>query len=186
MIELNKVKIAVIGLGYVGLPLAVEFGKLQVTVGYDLDLNRISDLKQGNDVTGEVKSDELKSAKLLTLTSKEKALNACNFYIVTVPTPVDENNTPDLSHILAATELVARFLKSSDIIVYESTVFPGATEDICVPVLEKTSGLVFNKDFFCGYSSERINPGDKDRKLKDIVKVTSGSTKKIAHIFGRY
>jgi len=173
-------KIAVIGLGYVGLPLAVEFGKQQTTVGFDIDANRISELVAGYDRTREATRDELVDAKKLTYTCDPTKIAECNIYIVTVPTPIDANKRPDLTPLLRASEMIGRLLKKNDIVIYESTVYPGATEEDCVPVLEKNSGLKYNVDFFCGYSPERINPGDKEHRLPDIRKVTSGSTAKVA------
>lgn len=181
-------KIAIIGLGYVGLPLAIEFAKKYPTIGFDINQNRIDQLKDNTDVTLETTSDELKSVVLkdkkdfkkgLLLTTNTSDLEQANFYIVTVPTPVDKNNKPDLTPLYKASETVARYLKKDDIVVYESTVFPGATEEECVPILEQVSGLKFNKDFFVGYSPERINPGDKERTVTKILKVTSGSTPQI-------
>ena len=172
--------IAVIGLGYVGLPLAVEFSKKYSTVGYDKDENRISELKNSYDKTLEVSADELKAAKNLKLTFDAKDIAACNVFIVTVPTPVDKFNTPDLSPLASASKTVGKVLKNSDVVIYESTVYPGATEEYCVPILEKESGLKYNVDFFCGYSPERINPGDKEHSLKTITKVTSGSNEETA------
>jgi UDP-N-acetyl-D-galactosamine dehydrogenase len=172
--------IGVIGLGYVGLPLAVEFGKKHRTIGYDINKKRISDLKKGVDVTLETSKEEMKEAKMLTITDNEQELANVDFYIVTVPTPVDKFNNPDLIIIQKATELIAKFLSKGNVIVYESTVYPGVTEDFCVPILENMSGLIFNKDFFCGYSPERINPGDKVHSLTKIKKITSGSTPEIA------
>jgi UDP-N-acetyl-D-galactosamine dehydrogenase len=169
-------KIGVIGLGYVGLPLAVEFGKKRKVVGFDINLRRINELKKGIDRTREVTNGELKSAKKLTYTSNPKSLKGVNIFIITVPTPVDEFKKPDLEPIKKASELVGNYLRKDSIVIYESTVFPGCTEEICVPILEKESGLKFNKDFFCGYSPERINPGDKKHKLTSIKKITSGST----------
>lgn len=174
-----KYNVGIIGLGYVGLPLAVESGKLYPTVGFDINSTRIDELEQGHDHTLEVTSEELKSATKLTFTSEIKALQQCNFYIVTVPTPVDENNHPDLTPLRKASTTIASVLKKGDIVVYESTVYPGCTEEDCVPILEQ-SGLVFNKDFFCGYSPERINPGDKAHRITNIMKVTSGSTPVVA------
>lgn len=175
-------RICVIGLGYVGLPLAVAFGEKFNTIGFDIDAVRISDLQKGFDKTKEVNKDELRGSRLLKLTSSEADLAAANVYIVTVPTPVDEYNVPDLSPLEIASSLIGKFLKAGDIVVYESTVFPGATEEICVPILEKNSGLKFNIDFGCGYSPERINPGDKNRKLKDITKIVSGSSDMVLEI----
>ena len=176
MLNLNKIKLAVIGLGYVGLPLAVEFGKKREVIGFDINATRIKDLVAGHDKTLVITEGELNDAKHLNLTSKSEDLTECNFYIVTVPTPIDKDNKPDLNPLYEASKLVGSILKKNDIVVYESTVFPGATEEECVPILEKKSNLKFNKDFFVGYSPERINPGDKEHTLTKIVKVTSGST----------
>jgi len=173
-------KVAIIGLGYVGLPLAVEFGKVMDTIGFDIDLERISELKKARDRTLEVEPEELKEAKQLKFTSAGEDVRQANYYIVTVPTPVDEFKTPDLRPLESASKLVGGALKKGDIVIYESTVYPGCTEEICVPVLEKTSGLKFNQDFFCGYSPERINPGDKLHRVTTIKKVTSGSTPEVA------
>lgn len=176
----KKQKIAVIGLGYVGLPLAVEFGKIRDTIGFDVDPMRISELQAGEDRTREVTPDALGAAQHLTYTAQIEDLRACSIFIVTVPTPIDGNNRPDLTPLLRASETVGQVLKPGDTVIYESTVFPGATEEDCVPVLERVSGLVFNRDFFVGYSPERINPGDKDHRLTTITKVTSGSTPEVA------
>src|SRR5258706_5117329 len=173
-------KVAIIGMGYVGLPLAVEFGKVMDTIGFDIDLERISELKKARDRTLEVEPEELKEAKQLKFTSAGEDVRQANYYIVTVPTPVDEFKTPDLRPLESASKLVGGALKKGDIVIYESTVYPGCTEEICVPVLEKTSGLKFNQDFFCGYSPERINPGDKVHRVTTIKKVTSGSTPEVA------
>jgi UDP-N-acetyl-D-galactosamine dehydrogenase len=175
MVDFEK-KIAVIGLGYVGLPLAVEFGKQRATLGFDINESRISELLKGNDSTLEVGQSELADAKLLTFSSDAVELSHCNIFIITVPTPIDSVNRPDLTPIRKASETVGGHLKKGDLVIYESTVFPGCTEEICVPILEKVSGLTFNKDFFCGYSPERINPGDKVNTLTKIKKITSGST----------
>lgn len=172
--------IAVIGLGYVGLPLAVEFGKKFPTIGYDVNELRIAELNAGTDSTLETTPDELASANQLTCTAEPSQLASCNIYIVTVPTPIDNSKTPDLTPIISATHLLAKYLKKGDVVIYESTVYPGATEEVCVPILEQVSGLRFNVDFYCGYSPERINPGDKTRRLTNILKVTSGSTPAIA------
>jgi UDP-N-acetyl-D-glucosamine/UDP-N-acetyl-D-galactosamine dehydrogenase len=180
--ELEKYKIGIIGLGYVGLPLAVEFGKKYETIGYDINPDRINELRSGNDSTLEVDFEGLKSAKLLTYSSDIQDLSNCNIYIVTVPTPIDKNKRPDLQPLEKASYVISQILKKDDIVIYESTVFPGCTEEICVPVLEKGSGLVFNKDFYCGYSPERINPGDKVHTVTKIMKVTSGSNEEIAEI----
>ncbi|HYF69243.1 MAG TPA: nucleotide sugar dehydrogenase [Ohtaekwangia sp.] len=173
-------KIGVIGLGYVGLPLAVEFGKIIDVVGFDINEARIAELKKGLDRTREVTSEELKSSSKLTFTSDLNELKTVNYFIITVPTPVDEFKTPDLRPLQSASKTVGSVLKKGDIVIYESTVYPGCTEEICVPVLEKTSGLKFNVDFFCGYSPERINPGDKQHRVTTIKKVTSGSTPEVA------
>lgn len=175
MVDLEK-KIAVIGLGYVGLPLAVEFGKQRATLGFDINESRISELLKGNDSTLEVGQSELADAKLLTFSSAAVELSNCNIFIITVPTPIDSVNRPDLTPIRKASETVGGHLKKGGLVIYESTVFPGCTEEVCVPILEKVSGLTFNKDFFCGYSPERINPGDKVNTLTKIKKITSGST----------
>jgi UDP-N-acetyl-D-galactosamine dehydrogenase len=173
-------KLAIIGLGYVGLPLAVEFGKKRQVVGYDINQKRINELKSGNDFTLETTVDELQHAKLLSYTTNLEDLRDCTCFIVTVPTPIDEHKRPDLTPLIKASESVGKVLKKGDIVIYESTVYPGATEEDCVPVLEKFSGLKFNQDFFCGYSPERINPGDKEHRVTNIKKVTSGSTPEIA------
>ena len=176
-------KIGIVGLGYVGLPLALSLSKKFKTIGYDINKLRISDLKKGQDLTDEVKKEEIKSNVDLSLTHKISDLKKCNFFIITVPTPVDTFNNPDLSPLVNASEEVGKFcLKKNDVVVYESTVFPGATEEICAPILEKFSKLKLNKDFMVGYSPERINPGDKDRKLENIIKIVSGSNKKALSI----
>jgi UDP-N-acetyl-D-galactosamine dehydrogenase len=175
-------KIAIIGLGYVGLPLAVEFGKKFPTVGYDINEKRVGELNNGIDFTLETTSEEIASSILLSCTTEKEKLAESNIYIVTVPTPIDESKTPDLTPVESATKLVGRYLKQGDIVIFESTVYPGATEEVCVPILEQMSGLTFNSGFYCGYSPERINPGDKERTLTTILKVTSGSTPKIASI----
>lgn len=174
--NLSSLKLGVIGLGYVGLPLAVEFGKKRNVIGFDINVNRIQQLIEGNDATLETEPAELAEAKFLTFTSSSEDLNACNCFIVTVPTPIDQFNRPDLGPLIHASQTVGQVLKPGDIVIYESTVYPGCTEEDCVPVLEKFSGLKFNVDFFCGYSPERINPGDKEHRLPSIKKVTSGST----------
>jgi len=173
-------KIAVIGLGYVGLPLAVEFGKSRPVIGFDINAERIEDLRAGHDVTQEVTDDELAAAGHLSFSTDPADLKEASIYIVTVPTPIDPYKRPDLSPLLKASEMLGRVLKRGDVVIYESTVYPGATEEDCVPVLERISGLTFNRDFFAGYSPERINPGDKVHRLPDICKVTSGSTPEIA------
>lgn len=172
--------IAVVGLGYVGLPLAAAFGERRAVVGFDINTKRITELKDGVDFTREVSSDELAAAKHLSFTDSLDDIADCQIYIVTVPTPIDQYKSPDLTPLIKASESVGKVLKQGDIVVYESTVFPGATEDVCVPVLEKVSGLKFNQDFFAGYSPERINPGDKEHRVTTIMKVTSGSTPEIA------
>ncbi len=173
-------KIGIIGLGYVGLPLAVEFGKILDVVGFDINQTRIEELKKGYDRTLEVDKPELTSASRLSFTSNPQDLASVNYFIVTVPTPVDQYKTPDLTPLIKASETVGKVLKINDVVIYESTVYPGCTEEDCVPVLEKHSGLKFNVDFFCGYSPERINPGDKQHRLPTIKKVTSGSNPEIA------
>jgi UDP-N-acetyl-D-glucosamine/UDP-N-acetyl-D-galactosamine dehydrogenase len=173
-------KIGVIGLGYVGLPLAVEFGKILDVVGFDINQVRIEELKKGYDRTLEVDADEFTTASKLSFTANLDDLKSVNHFIVTVPTPVDEYKTPDLTPLIKASETVGKVLKIGDIVIYESTVYPGCTEEDCVPVLEKVSGLKFNVDFFCGYSPERINPGDKQHRLPNIKKVTSGSNPEVA------
>jgi UDP-N-acetyl-D-galactosamine dehydrogenase len=180
--ELGRKNIAVIGLGYVGLPLAVEFGKIYNVIGFDIDENRINDLKDGNDKTKETIKSDIESSKFLTFSNKVSDLNSANIFIVTVPTPINQFKSPDLAPLLKASKMLGEILKKGDIVIYESTVFPGCTEEECVPVLEKFSGLKYNIDFFCGYSPERINPGDKINTLTKIKKVTSGSTKEISII----
>lgn len=172
--------IAIIGLGYVGLPLAVEFGKKRPTLGFDINEKRIEELQKGWDRTLETDSDELASAKHLSYTHQSEKLKDAQIFIVTVPTPIDDHKNPDLSPLQKSSETVGRSLKKGDIVIYESTVFPGCTEEVCVPILERMSGLKFNEDFFCGYSPERINPGDKEHRLPTIRKVTSGSTPEVA------
>lgn len=182
MFSLNDIRLAVIGLGYVGLPLAVEFGKKRSVVGFDINKNRIDALTEGHDATLEVSDQELNEARNLRFTANVKDLGGCNVFIVTVPTPIDEYKKPDLTPLIKASETIGKVLKRGDIVIYESTVYPGATEEDCVPVLERTSGLVFNRDFFAGYSPERINPGDKEHRVTTIKKVTSGSTPEVADI----
>ena len=177
-----KNKIAIIGLGYVGLPLAVEFGKKYPTTGFDINGPRIAALISGHDSTLEVDEAELKQATQLNFTTDIEQLKSCNIYIVTVPTPIDSHKRPDLTPLEKASETVGKVLSKGDIVIYESTVYPGATEEVCVPILERHSGLTFNKDFYCGYSPERINPGDKEHRVTTIKKVTSGSTPEIADI----
>ena len=178
----NLPKIAVIGLGYVGLPLAIEFGKKFQVVGFDINAERIESIKLGNDETLQTTSAEIKASAGLSVSNHLESIKDCPFYIITVPTPVDENKAPDLKPLLNASAMVGSILKKGDIVIFESTVYPGCTEEDCVPVLEKESGLVYNTDFYCGYSPERINPGDKVNTLTKIKKVTSGSTPEIATI----
>ena len=180
MLQLSDLKIAIIGLGYVGLPLAVEFGKQLPVVGFDIQQKRIQELQSGQDHTLEVSSEELKQATQLTYSAHLDDLRSCNFFIVTVPTPIDEFKQPDLTPLIKASTSIGKVLKKGDVVVYESTVYPGATEEACIPVLEQVSGLKFNEDFFAGYSPERINPGDKLHRVTNILKVTSGSTPKVA------
>jgi UDP-N-acetyl-D-glucosamine/UDP-N-acetyl-D-galactosamine dehydrogenase len=175
MINEKNTKIAIIGLGYVGLPLAVEFGKIYDTVGFDINEARINELLSGYDSTLEVDSKELIESSKIIYTSNASEINNCNIYIITVPTPIDDLKKPDLGPLISACKLVGSILKKHDIVIFESTVFPGATEEVCVPILEKSSGLKFNTDFSCGYSPERINPGDKKHQLTSIKKITSGS-----------
>tara|TARA_B100000795_G_scaffold86761_1_gene63154 strand:- start:11595 stop:12890 length:1296 start_codon:yes stop_codon:yes gene_type:complete len=177
----NK-KIAVIGLGYVGLPLAVEFGKFFHTIGFDINQHRVEELLDGTDSTLEVNSNEFKDSKNLSFTNDANAIRGCNIFIITVPTPIDEYKKPDLRPLISASRIAGGFIKKDDIVIYESTVYPGATEEVCVPILEKSSKLKFNVDFYCGYSPERINPGDKEHRLTSIKKVTSGSLPRIADI----
>lgn len=182
---IKEKKIAVVGLGYVGLPLAVEFGKLTKTIGFDINEKRVNQLNSGYDSTTEIESEILNQTLnngLLSISSNPKNISLCDFYIVTVPTPIDEKNRPILTPLIKACETIGEFLKKGDIVVFESTVYPGASEEDCVPVLEKISGLRLNKDFFIGYSPERINPGDKIHTLTNIVKITSGSTAEVAEI----
>ncbi len=173
-------KIGIIGLGYVGLPLAVEFGKVVDVIGFDINNERIAELKRGVDRTREVEPEELKVSTKLSFSSNAEDLRSVNYFIVTVPTPVDESKKPDLRPLIGASRTVGSVLKNGDVVIYESTVYPGCTEEVCVPILEEQSGLTFNKDFFCGYSPERINPGDKLHRVTTIKKVTSGSTPEVA------
>jgi UDP-N-acetyl-D-galactosamine dehydrogenase len=173
-------RIAIIGLGYVGLPLAVEFGKIYDTIGFDISEKRIDELRDGTDRTLETSAEDLRSAKKLSYTTSIEEIRPCNFFVVTVPTPIDEFKRPDLTLVERATQTVGKVLKKGDVVVYESTVYPGCTEEFCVPILERISGLKFNEDFFCGYSPERINPGDKQHTVTKIKKVTSGSTPETA------
>lgn len=180
MFNLENTKIAIVGLGYVGLPLAVEFGKKITTVGFDINSPRINELKSGKDSTLEVETEELLQAKQLSYTDSLADIAACTVFIVTVPTPIDKFKRPDLSPLESASKALATIIKKNDIIIYESTVYPGATEEVCVPLLEQGSGLIFNKDFYVGYSPERINPGDKEHRVINILKVTAGSTPEVA------
>lgn len=180
MIDLQNTKIAIIGLGYVGLPLAVEFGKQLPTLGFDIRTARVDELRQGIDSTLEVSAEEMADAALLAYSASTADLAVCNVYIVTVPTPIDAAKRPDLTPLIKASEMIGGVLKAGDVVIYESTVYPGCTEEVCVPILERISGLVFNRDFFAGYSPERINPGDKQHRVSSILKVTSGSTPETA------
>ena len=178
--SISNKKIALIGLGYVGLPLAVEFGKKRVVAGFDINQTRINDLKNGVDSTLETTYEELKDAVHLSYTINLDDVKDCEIFIITVPTPIDKHKRPDLTPLEKSSEAVGSILKKGDIVIYESTVYPGATEEVCVPILEEQSGLIFNKDFYCGYSPERINPGDKEHRVTTIKKVTAGSTPEIA------
>ena len=180
MVQLDDKKIAIIGLGYVGLPLAVEFGKSRPVVGFDINVSRIGELRSGKDTTLEVTAEELAAAKQLSFSNRHEDIADCGIFIVTVPTPIDKVNRPDLNPLIKASETVGKVMKAGAVAIYESTVYPGCTEEVCVPVLEKHSGLKFNQDFFCGYSPERINPGDKVNTLTKIKKITSGSTPEVA------
>lgn len=182
MVTLDKANIAIIGLGYVGLPLAVELGQKYKTIGFDINHKRIDELKKGTDSTREVEPEELALATKLTYTTDIDELKKTNIYIITVPTPIDDLKQPDLRPLIKASEMIGSVLNVGDVVIYESTVYPGATEEDCVPVLEKVSGLSFNKDFYVGYSPERINPSDKSRRLANILKVTSGSTPEAADL----
>ena len=177
--SLTDLKIGIIGLGYVGLPLAVEFGKKYSVLGFDINQKRVDALEGGHDATLEVSDNELADVKNLTFSCNKQELAECNVYIVTVPTPIDDGNAPDLTPLRKASELLGEFVKKGDVVIYESTVYPGATEEVCLPIIEKASGLVFNQDFFAGYSPERINPGDKVNTLTKIMKITSGSTPEV-------
>lgn len=180
--QLEHLKLAIIGLGYVGLPLAVEFGRLRPVLGFDINAKRIQELQNGHDATLEATPEELAAAQHLTYTSEAQALRSCNCYIITVPTPIDAYKRPDLTPLRYASATVGKVLKHGDVVIYESTVYPGCTEEDCVPVLEQHSGLRFNQDFYCGYSPERINPGDKEHRVTNIKKVTSASTPEIAEL----
>lgn len=180
--QLNNLPIAIVGLGYVGLPLAVEFGRKRTVIGFDINKTRIMELKKGSDTTLETTHQELKEAIHLSYTTVLNDIKDCKIYIITVPTPIDENKKPDLTFLQMSSNAIGSLLKEGDIVIYESTVYPGATEEVCVPILEEQSGLKFNKNFYCGYSPERINPGDKEHRLTTIKKVTSGSTPEIANV----
>ncbi|MEO5342807.1 MAG: nucleotide sugar dehydrogenase [Gammaproteobacteria bacterium SHHR-1] len=182
MIDLNNPRIGVIGLGYVGLPLAAAFGQQFPTLGFDIKAERVAELQAGRDSTLEVAAAELGQARLLRFSHRGEDLAECNIYIISVPTPIDAARRPDLSPLELASRLVASYLRPNDLVIYESTVYPGCTEEFCVPLLEQGSGLVFNRDFFCGYSPERVNPGDKTHRLSNIRKVTSGSTPEVAEV----
>ncbi|MEO6799500.1 MAG: Vi polysaccharide biosynthesis UDP-N-acetylglucosamine C-6 dehydrogenase TviB [Rhodanobacter sp.] len=185
MQQLDSTRIAIVGLGYVGLPLAVEFGKRYDTVGFDIRAARVDELRSGHDHTLEVDAAELASASRLQFSASLDDIRGCNVYIVTVPTPIDNAKRPDLTPLIKASEALGQVLKRGDIVVYESTVYPGCTEEVCIPILERVSGLIFNQDFFAGYSPERINPGDKQHRVTSILKVTSGSTPEIADFVDR-
>jgi len=180
MVKLRNCRIGVVGLGYVGLPLAVEFGKQFDTIGFDVDPSRVAQLQSGRDRTLEVSHAELKAAARLTFTTELQRLRGSQVFIVTVPTPIDGYKRPDLTPLVRASESVGKVLRKGAVVIYESTVYPGCTEEVCVPILERVSGLKFNRDFFAGYSPERINPGDKEHRLTTIRKVTSGSTPQVA------
>ena len=180
MPDLSRARIAIVGLGYVGLPLAVEFGKRYDTVGFDIRPDRVAELQDGRDSTLEVEPADLAEASRLAFTTQRDAIADCNVFIVTVPTPIDDARRPDLGPLVKASEAIGAILKRGDVVVYESTVYPGCTEEVCVPILERVSGLAFNTDFHCGYSPERINPGDKEHRVTSILKVTAGSTPEAA------
>ena len=177
---MKEIKIAIIGLGYVGFPIAVEFGKKFKTIGYDVKRQRVEELKKGIDKTREVDAKSMKLAKLLTCTCSIDDIKDCNYYIVTVPTPIDDYKQPDLTPLKKASETIGKILNKGDIVIYESTVYPGCTEEVCVPILDKFSNFKFNKDFYCGFSPERINPGDKVHRVTSIKKITTRSTLEIA------
>lgn len=178
--SLENVKLGIIGLGYVGLPLAIEFGKKYPTLGFDINTKRVDELKQGHDFTLEVSSEELADSEFISYSADVDDLKNCNIYIVTVPTPIDKHKRPDLTPLVKASAMLAQVIDKGDIVIYESTVYPGATEEVCLPEIERHSGLVFNHDFYAGYSPERINPGDKEHRVTNILKVTSGSTPQVA------
>mgnify|MGYP001498642287 CR=1 FL=1 len=183
--DFKKINIAIIGLGYVGLPLAVEFSKKFNVIGFDINSERVSELKKGYDRTLEIAKESILQSQNLTISNDELLLTNVDIYIITVPTPIDKNKNPDLNPLISSSKTVGRYLKKNNIVIYESTVFPGATEQICIPILEEESSLIYNKDFFCGYSPERINPGDAEHSLKNVIKVTSGSTRKVAEYIDR-
>ena len=180
MLSLDDTKIAIIGLGYVGLPLAVEFAKKIPVLGFDINQARVDELRSGKDATLEISEEELSEAEYLSYSSEVDDLKESNVYIVTVPTPIDKHKKPDLTPLEKASFMLGGVISKGDVVIYESTVYPGATEEVCIPIIEKQSGLVFNKDFFAGYSPERINPGDKEHRLSNILKITSGSTPEVA------
>ena len=182
MSVVEEKKLAVVGLGYVGLPLAVEFGKVRSVMGFDINENRVKELKSGHDSTLEISDAELREAKHLYLTSIPEEIAFCDIYIITVPTPIDQYKQPDFQPLIKASEMIGRMLEPGNIVIYESTVYPGAIEEVCVPVLERTSGMKFNEDFYAGYSPERVNPGDKLHRVTTITKITSGSTPEVADI----
>lgn len=184
--SLDDLRVGVVGLGYVGLPLAVEIGRQQSVIGFDISSERIDQLKQGIDATGELTMQEIVAAKHLQFTKDARRLQECNFYIITVPTPVDKEKQPDLTPLIIASETVGIYLKNGDVVVYESTVYPGLTEEICVPILSNLSGLIFNENYYVGYSPERINPGDKSKTIRNIVKITSGSTQESAELIDKF
>ena len=178
--DFHEIRIAIIGLGYVGLPLAIEFASKYHTIGFDTNKRRISELQDGVDSTLEVSAEDFERAKFLTVSDNPAALESCNTFIVTVPTPIDEHNQPDCGPLIAASKMLGELMMVGSVVIYESTVYPGVTEEICIPEIERISGMRFNEDFFAGYSPERINPGDKHHRLPDIIKVTSGSTPEVA------
>lgn len=180
MLSVENSRIGILGLGYVGLPLAIEFGKHFDTIGFDINSNRVRDLINARDSTNEITAAEIKQSGHLQFTLEKRDLQGCNVFIVTVPTPVDDASRPDFEPLISASQIIGQCLKKGDVVIYESTVYPGTTEEVCVPLLEQVSGLVFNRDFFCGYSPERISPGDKQRSLTNIRKITSGSTEAAA------
>ena len=180
--NLSDVKLGIIGLGYVGLPLAVEFGKKYSTIGFDINTKRVNELNRGHDFTLEVSDEEMAEPQNISYSCNVDDLSTCNVYIVTVPTPINEHKQPDLTPLVKASQMLGKVISKGDIVIYESTVYPGATEEVCLPEIEKESGLVFNQDFYAGYSPERINPGDKEHRVTNILKVTSGSTEQIAKL----